>query len=90
MRIFQCLLFGLQTKIILSFSSCHLLFLKNRFSLAGVLTVKSQYSCGFAFFAVNKGAYGLANVQVNHVVTDSASVGVITNALSISLQKSGT
>ena len=86
MLILQCLLFNLQTKIILSFSPGHLLFSKNRFFLASVLTFKSQYSCGFAFFAVNKGAYGLANVQVNHVVTDSASVGVITNTLSVSLR----
>jgi hypothetical protein len=86
MIVLQYFLFNLQTKIILSFSPGHLLFSKNRFSLASVLTFKAQYTRATLHFTVNKGAYGLANVRVNHVVTDSASVCLITNALSVSLR----
>jgi hypothetical protein len=54
MLILQHFLIGLHKEIILSFSPGHLLFSKNRFSLACMLTFESQYSHDFAFLLLTK------------------------------------
>ena len=64
MLITLCLLLGLQTEIILIFSPGHLLFSKNRFSLASVLTSLVW----LYIFTVNRGRTSYASANCNHMV----------------------